>query len=308
MSAWRPIATEKLETAPLETLEGPAFQVLRAAPAGSPPPTALVFASPHSGGIYPPDMVAAVRLPVETLRASEDAFVDRIIGAAPGLGAAVVLARFARAYIDLNREPWELDPAMFDDTLPDYAQGRTARVAAGLGAIPRVAGEGRPIYARKLTFAEARDRVELAHRPYHDALDRQLAAARVAHGAAILIDWHSMPAAAARGQRVRGGGVCDIVLGDRFGAACSPKLTGLVERELEAMGYSVARNAPYAGGYTTEHYGRPAKRTHALQIEINRALYMNEETREPTEGLARLAADAEALTRALAGLDVGELK
>lgn len=308
MSAWRPIATEKLETAPLETLEGPAFQVLRAAPAGSPPPTALVFASPHSGGIYPPDMVAAVRLPVETLRASEDAFVDRIIGAAPGLGAAVVLARFARAYIDLNREPWELDPAMFDDTLPDYAQGRTARVAAGLGAIPRVAGEGRPIYARKLTFAEARDRVELAHRPYHDALDRQLAAARVAHGAAILIDWHSMPAAAARGQRVRGGGVCDIVLGDRFGAACSPKLTGLVERELEAMGYSVARNAPYAGGYTTEHYGRPAKRTHALQIEINRALYMNEETREPTEGLARLAADAEALTRALAALDVGELK
>ena len=308
MSAWRPIATEKLETAPLETLEGPAFQVLRAAPAGSPPPTALVFASPHSGGIYPPDMVAAVRLPVETLRASEDAFVDRIIGAAPGLGAAVVLARFARAYIDLNREPWELDPAMFDDTLPDYAQGRTARVAAGLGAIPRVAGEGRPIYARKLTFAEARDRVELAHRPYHDALDRQLAAARVAHGAAILIDWHSMPAAAARGQRVRGGGACDIVLGDRFGAACSPKLTSLVERELEAMGYSVARNAPYAGGYTTEHYGRPAKRTHALQIEINRALYMNEETREPTEGLARLAADAEALTRALAGLDVGELK
>ena len=308
MSAWRPIATEKLETAPLETLEGPAFQVLRAAPAGSPPPTALVFASPHSGGIYPPDMVAAVRLPVEALRASEDAFVDRIIGAAPGLGAAVVLARFARAYIDLNREPWELDPAMFDDTLPDYAQGRTARVAAGLGAIPRVAGEGRPIYARKLTFAEARDRVELAHRPYHDALDRQLAAARVAHGAAILIDWHSMPAAAARGQRVRGGGACDIVLGDRFGAACSPKLTGLVERELEAMGYSVARNAPYAGGYTTEHYGRPAKRTHALQIEINRALYMNEETREPTEGLARLAADAEALTRALAALDVGELK
>ena len=308
MSAWRPIATEKLETAPLETLEGPAFQVLRAAPAGSPPPTALVFASPHSGGIYPPDMVAAVRLPVEALRASEDAFVDRIIGAAPGLGAALVLARFARAYIDLNREPWELDPAMFDDTLPDYAQSRTARVAAGLGAIPRVAGEGRPIYARKLTFAEARDRVELAHRPYHDALDRQLAAARVAHGAAILIDWHSMPAAAARGQRVRGGGVCDIVLGDRFGAACSPKLTGLVERELEAMGYSVARNAPYAGGYTTEHYGRPAKRTHALQIEINRALYMNEETREPTEGLARLAADAEALTRALAALDVGELK
>lgn len=302
MSAARPIPSKMLET-----LDGPAFEVLRAAPAGAPPPTALVFASPHSGGIYPPDMVEAARLPVETLRASEDAFVDRIIAGAPALGASVILARLARAYVDLNREPWELDPAMFDEDLPDYAQGRTARVAAGLGAIPRVAGEGRPIYARKLTFAEARDRIELAHRPYHDALDRQLAAARAAHGSAILIDWHSMPAAAARSIRGRGGS-CDIVLGDRFGAACSPKLTGLVERELEALGYRVARNAPYAGGYTTEHYGRPTKRTHALQIEINRALYMDEDTREPTEGLAKLTADAETLTRALAALDLGELK
>lgn len=302
MSVARPIPSETLET-----LAGPAFEVLRAAPAGAPPPTALVFASPHSGEVYPPDMVEAARLPVETLRASEDAFVDRIIAGAPALGASVILARLARAYVDLNREPWELDPSMFDEALPDYAQGRTARVAAGLGAIPRVAGEGRPIYARKLTFAEARDRIELAHRPYHDALDRQLAAARAAHGAAILIDWHSMPAAAARGIRGRGGS-CDIVLGDRFGAACSPKLTGLVERELEAMGYRVARNAPYAGGYTTEHYGRPAKRTHALQIEINRALYMDEATREPTEGLARLARDAETLTKALAGLDLAELR
>lgn len=302
MSAARPIPSKTLET-----LAGPAFEVLRAAPAGAPPPTALVFASPHSGGVYPTDMVEAARLPVETLRASEDAFVDRIIAGAPALGASVILARLARAYVDLNREPWELDPSMFDEDLPDYAQGRTARVAAGLGAIPRVAGEGRPIYARKLTFAEARDRIELAHRPYHDALDRQLAAARAAHGAAILIDWHSMPAAAARGVRGRGGS-CDIVLGDRFGAACSPKLTGLVERELEALGYRVARNAPYAGGYTTEHYGRPIKRTHALQIEINRALYMDEDTREPTEGLAKLTADAETLTRALAALDVGELK
>ncbi|MDR6624207.1 N-formylglutamate amidohydrolase [Caulobacter segnis] len=302
MSVARPIVSEKLET-----LTGQAFDVLRAAPAGAPPPTALVFASPHSGGVYPPDMVEAARLPVETLRASEDAFVDRIIAGAPALGASVILARLARAYVDLNREPWELDPAMFDEDLPDYAHGRTARVAAGLGAIPRIAGEGRPIYARKLTFAEARDRIELAHRPYHDALDRQLAAARAAHGSAILIDWHSMPAAAARGVRGRGGS-CDIVLGDRFGAACSPKLTALVERELEALGYRVARNAPYAGGYTTEHYGRPAKRTHALQIEINRALYMDEDTREPTEGLEKLTADAETLTRALAAMDVAELK
>ncbi len=302
------MATDDLATAPLETFGGPAFEVSRAAPAGAPPPTALVFASPHSGDIYPEDMTSAARLPVATLRASEDAFVDRIVAGTPALGATLIRARFARAYVDLNREPWELDPAMFDGDLPEYARGRTARVAAGLGAIPRVAGEGRPIYARKLTFPEAQARIERAHRPYHDALDRQLAAARAAHGAAVLIDWHSMPAAAARGQRAKGGGPCDIVLGDRFGAACSPKLTALVERELEALGYRVVRNAPYAGGYTTEHYGRPARRTHALQIEINRALYMNETTREPNEGLTRLTADAEALTRALTAMDLGELR
>lgn len=308
MSAWRPLKTDDPATAPLETFGGPAFEVTRAAPTGTPPPTALVFASPHSGDIYPEDMIAAARLPVASLRASEDAFVDRIVAGTPALGASLIRARFARSYIDLNREPWEMDPAMFDGDLPEYAHGRTARVAAGLGAIPRVAGEGRPIYARKLTFAEAKARVELAHAPYHDALDRQLAAARAAHGTAILIDWHSMPAAAARGQRAKGGGPCDIVLGDRFGAACSPRLTGLVERELEALGYRVTRNAPYAGGYTTEHYGRPVRRTHALQIEINRALYMNETTREPTEGLAKLTADAETLTRVLAAMDPTELR
>ena len=312
MSAWEPIATRKQPAtavaSPVDPIASPAHDISRAAPEPAPPPTALVFASPHSGSIYPADMMAATRLDAEALRGSEDAFVDLIIAGAPALGAAVIRARLARAYIDLNREPWELDPAMFEDELPEYARSRSARVAAGLGAIARVAGEGRPIYARKLTFTEAKARVELAHRPYHDALDRLLAAARATHGCAILVDWHSMPAAAARGQRARGGGPCDIVLGDRFGAACSPKLTALVERELESMGYRVARNAPYAGGYTTEHYGRPSRRTHALQIEINRALYMNEATREPNEGLAKLTADAERLTRALANLDVLSLR
>ena len=316
MTAWEPIAaTEPSETAVTPSPEpltapppSPAHDLFRAGPDQTPPPTALVFASPHSGDIYPADMMAASKLTSEAIRGSEDAFVDRIIAGAPALGASVIRARLARAYIDLNREPWELDQAMFEDELPAFAQSRSARVAAGLGTIARVAGEGRPIYARKLPFAEAKARIDLAHRPYHDALDRLLATARATHGVAILVDWHSMPAAAARGQRARGGGPCDIVLGDRFGAACSPKLTGLVERELESMGYRVARNAPYAGGYTTEHYGRPARRTHALQIEINRALYMNEITREPTEGLERLTADAERLTRALAQLDLASLR
>lgn len=298
MNAWETV--ERAHAPPAE----PPFEVRR--PDAEAPPTPLVFASPHSGRIYPPDMMAASALDAEAIRGSEDAFVDDLIAGAPAHGAAVVRARMARAYIDLNREPYELDQAMFEDELPDFAQGRSARVAAGLGAIARIVAEGREIYARKLTFAEACRRIEAVHRPYHDALTRLLAAARAAHGLAVLIDWHSMPAAAADHARpVRG---CDIVLGDRFGAACSPLLTRTVERELEAMGYRTVRNAPYAGGYTTQHYGRPAKRTHALQIEINRALYLDEATMRPTDGLARLTRDVERLTQALAAMDWSQIR
>ncbi|MDB5458079.1 MAG: N-formylglutamate amidohydrolase [Caulobacter sp.] len=309
MNVLEPIATPSPEAAPSDA-PAPrihaAFELHPGAGPGQVAATPLVFASPHSGRLYPAEMMAASRLTPDAIRGTEDAFVDELIAAAPALGVAVIQARLGRAFIDLNRDPWELDPAMFEDELPDYAKSRSARVVAGLGAIARVVAEGRPIYARKLTFAEAKDRIDRAHRPYHDALDGLLAAARAAHGVAILVDWHSMPAAAAKGLRGRGG-ACDIVLGDRFGAACSPKLTALVERELEAMGYRVARNTPYAGGYTTEHYGRPARRTHALQIEINRALYMDEVSLEPTEGLTRLKADAKTLTAALAGTDWSDL-
>jgi N-formylglutamate amidohydrolase len=272
---------------------------------GAAPPTPLVFASPHSGRLYPQEMLDASALSAEAIRGSEDAFVDNLIALAPAAGATVIEARLARAWVDLNREPWELDPAMYEDELPAFARARTARVAAGLGAIARVVGEGREIYARKLMFAEAKARIETTHRPYHETLARLLAEARAEHGLAILIDWHSMPSAAAKRQR---GGPCDIVLGDRFGAACSARLTGLVERELTAMGYACARNAPYAGGYTTEHYGRPGRRTHALQIEISRGLYLDEATLEPTEGLARLTADFGRLTEALARADWKSLK
>lgn len=269
--------------------------------AADPPSTPLVFASPHSGRYYPREMLEAAAVGAEALRRSEDAFVDAMIAPSSDVGAAVITARYGRAWMDLNRAPWELDPAMFSDDLPDFARGRSARVAAGLGAIARLAAEGREIYARKLTFAEARARVEGTHRPYHDALDRLLARARATHGMAVLIDWHSMPEAAARtAVTARHGKGCDIVLGDRFGASCTRKLTDLVERELEGMGYHVARNAPYAGGYTTEHYGRPASRTHALQIEISRALYLDEKTLEPTEGLSTLTADIGKLAARLA--------
>jgi N-formylglutamate amidohydrolase len=246
-------------------------------------------------------MMAATALDAQALRRSEDALVDDLIAPAPALGAALISANYARAYIDLNREAFELDPGMFADELPEFAKARTARVAAGLGAIARVVSEGQEIYARKLTFAEARWRIEGAHRPYHAALERLIAEAHKAHGFAILIDWHSMPAAAAKvGGRER---PCDIVLGDRFGAACAGVLTLRVERELEAMGYRVARNTPYAGGYTTEHYGRPARRIHALQIEINRALYLDEAKLTPTAGFERLQVDMAALTRMLAAAD-----
>jgi N-formylglutamate amidohydrolase len=299
MNAWEPVATE-------DASARAAFGLRRAAAEGATPPTPLVFASPHSGRDYPDTMMAAAALDAQAIRRSEDAFVDDLIVCGPELGAATITARYARAYIDLNRDAFELDPGMFADELPEFARARTARVAAGLGAIARVVSEGQEIYARKLMFAEARDRIEGAHRPYHAALARLIGEAHRAHGFAILIDWHSMPAAAAKaGGRDR---PCDIVLGDRFGAACSGSLTARVERELEAMGYRVARNTPYAGGYTTEHYGRPARRTHALQIEINRGLYLDEATLTPTAGFERLKANLERLTRVMAGADWSSLK
>ncbi|WP_374575385.1 N-formylglutamate amidohydrolase [Phenylobacterium sp.] len=295
MNAWEPMTASEARS------EDEAFDVIAAAAEGRPAPSPLIFASPHSGRVYPADMMAASALDAMTIRRSEDAFVDDLIEAAPELGVAVIRARLARAYIDVNREPFELDPAMFADELPEFARARTARVAAGLGAIARVVSEGQEIYSRKLTYAEAQARIDGAHRPYHAALEALLAQARAAHGFAVLVDWHSMPAAAARTGGRRGG--CDVVLGDRFGASCADLLTARVEEALEDLGYRVARNTPYAGGYTTEHYGRPARRVHALQIEINRALYLDEASLTPTAGFARLKTDMEALTRMLVSAD-----
>ncbi len=262
-------------------------------------PCPFVFASPHSGRDYPAELMDAALLDGAAIRRSEDAFVDELIGSAPSSGISLLTARYARAFIDVNREAYELDQAMFEDELPPFARARTARVAAGLGTIARVVGEGQEIYHRKLTFAEARTRIEAVHQPYHAALASLLQETRAAHGRAALIDWHSMPSAAS-GEPAYGRKGCDMVLGDRFGSACAPGLTRLVERELEAMGYRVARNAPYAGGYTTEFYGRPDDGVHALQIEINRAVYLDEAALKPTAGFARLKRDLDRLCAALA--------
>jgi N-formylglutamate amidohydrolase len=262
------------------------------------PPSPLVFASPHSGRCYPPALMAQSVLDGAAIRRSEDAFVDQLICGAAGFGAVTLTARYARAYIDLNREAYELDPAMFEDELPVFARARSPRVAAGLGSIARVVGEGQEIYRGKLRFAEARGRIESIHRPYHQALTQLIDQARAAHGAAILIDWHSMPSAPGDSPPGRRG--CDFVLGDRFGSACGARLIRMVENMLEGVGYRVARNAPYAGGHTTEFYGRPERGVHALQIEINRALYLNEATLEPNAGFDRLKSDLHRLFQALA--------
>ena len=278
-----------------EALDAAPFRLVR--PTGAETP--VICASPHSGRIYPAAMMAASQLDDAAIRRSEDAHVDALVADAPAFGHALITAELARAYLDVNREAWELDPAMFVDELPAFARARTARVAAGLGAIARIVCEGQEIYARKLTFAEAEARVRHVHEPYHSALAALVAETKARHGVAVLVDWHSMPSAAA----VRAGEPFDFVLGDRFGAACSARVTGLVEARLQTLGFRTVRNAPYAGGYTTEHYGRPARGVHALQIEISRHLYVDEDSLAPNAGFGRLRAQLCAVFASLAEAD-----
>ncbi|MDX2275090.1 MAG: N-formylglutamate amidohydrolase [Hyphomonadaceae bacterium] len=253
----------------------------------------LVFASPHSGRKYPVDLMSQTRVGLISLRRAEDAYVDELFANAAAHGATVLSATVARTYIDLNRDPIELDPDMFDERLPAAASAATPRVQAGLGAIPRISGDGQAIYRRKLSVSEIERRMSAVYRPYHAMLGRLLEETRADFGCAVLVDCHSMPSCA------RGAHAPDIVLGDRFGASCHPSVTALAEATLRRLGYRVARNAPFAGGYTTQTYGRPARRVHALQVEINRALYVDERTLEPTPGFARIQADMARLAEAL---------
>jgi N-formylglutamate amidohydrolase len=258
----------------------------------------LVLASPHSGVDYPPDLIAASRLDRLTLRRSEDSFVDEIFGEGPRLGAPLLRARFARAYLDANREAWELDPAMFEDRLPDYVNHGSPRVKAGLGTIARVVASGEDIYARKLRFADAVARIERLYKPYHRALAQLLEGTRRRFGYYLLLDCHSMPSAAERGR-----GRVDIVLGDCHGTSCAPEIVETAQRFLASRGYAVLRNSPYAGGFTTCHYGKPAEGGHALQIELNRGLYMDERLIERKPQFRRVAADMTALVETLAALE-----
>ena len=273
------------------------------------PPThsaPLVVASPHSGREYSPAFLAASRLDLKSLRRSEDCFVDELFGAAPRLGAPLIRARFPRTFIDPNREPYELDPAMFSDALPPYANSASTRVSAGLGTIPRVVTNGEEIYRGKLRFAEARERVERYYRPYHEAMAGLVDDTRKRFGVALLIDGHSMPSVGGPMERDAGRRRVDFVLGDCHGSACDPALVDAADQALTAKGYNVTRNVPYAGGFTTRHYGRPGERAHALQIEVNRALYMDEERFEKRPSFVAIARDLGDMLRQLARLLLGQ--
>jgi N-formylglutamate amidohydrolase len=263
----------------------------------------VVFASPHSGSLYPEDFIAASRLDPLTLRRSEDAFIDDVFGAAPERGAPLLRAHFPRAYVDPNREAFELDPGMFADPLPDYVNSASPRVAAGLGTIAKVVTNGERIYTGPLRFAEAKERIETCYTPYHAALKSLIERTRERFGGCLLVDCHSMPSVGGPMDRDPGAGRVDMVLGDCHGTACSAAVTDLAERALTALGFRVMRNTPYAGGFTTRHYGAPEKGVHALQIEINRACYMNETIIAPTAGLTRLTERIGRLIETLAAID-----
>ena len=247
--------------------------------------TPLVFCSPHSGRVYPKAFLEDSRLDALTLRKSEDCYVDQLFWGVSDLGAPLIAARFPRAYIDVNREPYELDPELFHEPLPPFANTQSVRVVGGLGTIARIVADSEEIYRDQLSVAAALLRIELLYKPFHSSLSALLEDARRRFGLAILIDCHSMPSISA-GQP--NAARPDFVLGDRFGAACDGKLTRYLRDRLTEAGFAVHINRPYAGGFITEHYGRPARGIHALQIEINRALYMNETTFEPTSGFADL--------------------
>ena len=262
----------------------------------------LVVASPHSGRAYAPEFLQAARLGPLDLRRSEDSFVEELFESAVTHGAPLLCAQFPRAFCDPNREAWELDPSMFADALPDWVNTTSPRVGAGLGTIARVVTSGESIYRGKLHFADAQTRVRECWQPYHDALAGLIADTQLQFDCCLLIDCHSMPVAAGRF------GGPDFVLGDAHGTACSPQVTGLVERILREFGYDVRRNDPYAGGYVTRHYGRPRHGVHALQIEVARRLYMDEATLERSAGFQPLRIRLELLIQQIAAACGGLLE
>ena len=256
----------------------------------------FVFCSPHSGRVYTQYFLQQTRLDPVTLRKSEDSFVDTLFEPVTKLGVPLIFANFPRAFLDVNREPFELDPRLFCEDLPEYANAHSTRVVGGLGTVARIVADGEEIYNRPLPLSEALRRINGLYRPFHEALEGLLNETRALFGYGILIDCHSMPSAStspARGRRP------DFVLGDRFGASCQEFIVMFVKDALEQMGYRVQVNRPYAGGYITELYGQPASGLNALQLEVNRGLYLDETRFELIPRYKQLQADITALAQRL---------
>jgi N-formylglutamate amidohydrolase len=279
----------------------PPFEVIEPAVRRGP----VLFNSPHSGAIYPRAFLTASRLDLATLRRSEDSFMDELMAGAVAQGYPLMRAHFPRCYVDVNREPYELDPRMFDGRLPSFANTRSMRVAGGLGTVARVVGDAQEIYDRRIPVDDALARIESLYKPYHRALRRLFTSLQREFGAAVLVDCHSMPSnAGLREERARP----EFVIGDRYGTACVDIVADTVEQTLRGLGYTVSRNKPYAGGFITEHYGNPAAGLHAVQLEVNRALYMDERRSTRTANFARVAADMEILAKHLGDLPLDALR
>lgn len=268
--------------------------------------TPMIFASPHSGRRYSADFLRLSRLDRHDLRQSEDGYVDLIFDDAPRFGAPFLRALFPRAYVDVNRSADELDPRMFADTLPSSVDSRTSRVLAGLGVIPRIVADGHDIYDRKLNYKETKRRLHTCYEPYHDALKGLIDKAYARFGCAVVIDCHSMPSAGGAPLKP-GDRQIDFVLGDRFGTSCAPSLTSLIEHILVKSGHTVSRNAPYAGGYVASAYGAPSRGVHIIQIEINRALYLDEQRLARTDNFERLRDKMQHLMSELSRIDPAAL-
>jgi N-formylglutamate deformylase len=265
----------------------------------------IVFNSPHSGHVYPRAFLATTRLDLPALRRSEDAFVDELFAGVVRRGHPLMRAHFPRCYVDVNREPYELDPRMFEGRLPSYANTRSMRVAGGLGTIPRVVGDAQEIYDGRIPVEDALRRIESLYKPYHRALRRLLTRMQREFGSAILVDCHSMPSSTGgKDERPR----VDVVLGDRYGTSCFPIVSETIESTLRSLGYSVSRNKPYAGGFITEHYGNPTSGVHSIQFELNRALYMDERRPAQTKAFAQVAADLEIIADRLAAIPWEDLR
>ena len=273
--------------------ELPPFEIIEPAVWRAP----IIFNSPHSGSVYPREFLAASRINEAALRRSEDSVMDEIVADLAGRGFPIVRVNFPRSSVDVNREPYELDPRMFAGRLPSFANTRSMRVAGGLGTIPRVVGDGQEIYSERLDVEEALTRIEALYKPYHRALRRLINKTHQAFGTVILVDCHSMPSVGvSRDEPKRP----DLVIGDRYGTSCAALLPDVVEDTFKTLGYSVGRNKPYAGGFITEHYGNPVNGLHTIQLELNRAIYMDERRRERSANFRKVAEDFIVLADALA--------